>query len=331
MKFGKVDDPGIINLSLPCDHPSTKVLLQKNKLKNPLKVYVGCAKWNKTDLKGFYPRGTKDELAYYSTQFNSIELNATFYRIFPVDTFSGWYEKTPDNFRFFPKFFQGISHWKRLADCEEVLNEFILHVSNLNEKLEMPFVQLPNNFGPKNIERLELFFRMLPKDIKPAIELRHTNWFNDTIVENELYDILEKNEISNALQSFGFSIIDDKRSKLIERIKTLIVELVHQQNNDIKTNLSTYLTQHINHDYNYITNLFSEVTGTTIEKYFIAQKIERVKELLVYNELTLSEIAYQLNYSSVAHLSNQFKKVTGLTPSYFKGIKSIKRKSLDQV
>tara|TARA_R110002095_G_scaffold86698_2_gene75488 strand:- start:1023 stop:1541 length:519 start_codon:yes stop_codon:yes gene_type:complete len=141
----------------------------------------------------------------------------------------------------------------------------------------------------------------------------------------------EKNEISNALQSFGFSIIDDKRSKLIERIKTLIVELVHQQNNDIKTNLSTYLTQHINHDYNYITNLFSEVTGTTIEKYFIAQKIERVKELLVYNELTLSEIAYQLNYSSVAHLSNQFKKVTGLTPSYFKGIKSIKRKSLDQV
>ena len=109
------------------------------------------------------------------------------------------------------------------------------------------------------------------------------------------------------------------------------MELVHQQNNDIKTNLSTYLTQHINHDYNYITNLFSEVTGTTIEKYFIAQKIERVKELLVYNELTLSEIAYQLNYSSVAHLSNQFKKVTGLTPSYFKGIKSIKRKSLDQV
>ena len=100
---------------------------------------------------------------------------------------------------FFPKFFQGVSHWKRLQDCEDSLNEYILNASNLKEKLEMPFVQLPNNFGPKNIERLELFFRMLPKDIKPAIELRHTNWFNDTIVENELYDILEKNEISNVI------------------------------------------------------------------------------------------------------------------------------------
>ena len=199
MKFGKVDDPGNIDFSLPNDHPSTKGLLQKNKLKNTLKVYVGCAKWNKADLKGFYPRGTKDELAYYSTQFNSIELNATFYRIFPVDTFAGWYEKTPENFRFFPKFFQGISHWKRLADCEEVLNEYVLHASNLKEKLEMPFVQMPDNFGPKNIERLEPFFKMLPKDIKPAIEFRHTDWFNDTVVANELYDILERNEISNVI------------------------------------------------------------------------------------------------------------------------------------
>ncbi|MCF7559028.1 AraC family transcriptional regulator [Sabulilitoribacter multivorans] len=141
----------------------------------------------------------------------------------------------------------------------------------------------------------------------------------------------EKAEIAMVMESFGFSIIDDKKSQLIEKIKTLIVELVHQQNNDIKTNLSTYLSSHLNHDYNYITNLFSEVVGTTIEKYFISQKIERVKELLVYDEFTLSEIAYQLNYSSVAHLSNQFKKVTGLTPSHFKDIRSNKRKSLDEV
>ena len=141
----------------------------------------------------------------------------------------------------------------------------------------------------------------------------------------------EKSEIATVMESFGFSIIDDKRSRIIEQIKTLIVELVHQQNNDIKINLSTYLTNHINHDYNYITNLFSEIEGTTIEKYFIAQKIERVKELLVYGELTLSEIAFQLNYSTPSHLSNQFKKITGLTPKHFKNIKSDKRKPLDEV
>ncbi|WP_100804185.1 AraC family transcriptional regulator [Ulvibacter sp. MAR_2010_11] len=141
----------------------------------------------------------------------------------------------------------------------------------------------------------------------------------------------EKQLLVTALEEFGFSIIDDKKSKIIEKIKTLIVELVHRQDNEIKTNLSTYLSEHLNHDYNYITNLFSEVESTTIEKYFIAQKIERVKELLVYNELTLSEIAFLLNYSSVAHLSNQFKKVTGLTPSHFKEIRADKRKSLDEV
>ncbi len=199
MKFGKVDDPGNIDFSLPKDHPSTKEVLNKRSSNNPLKVYVGCAKWNKADLKGFYPRGTKDELEYYSRQFNSIELNATFYRIFPNDVFAGWYEKTPSDFRFFPKFFRGISHWKRLADCEDFLNEYILHASNLKEKLEMPFVQMPDNFGPKNMERLEPFFKMLPRDIKPAIEFRHTDWFNDAAVANELYDILERNEISNVI------------------------------------------------------------------------------------------------------------------------------------
>lgn len=134
-----------------------------------------------------------------------------------------------------------------------------------------------------------------------------------------------------AFNELGFALIDDRKSQLIEKIKTLIVALVHQDNNELKTNLSDYLSSQLHHDYTYISNLFSEVEGTTIEKYFIAQKIERVKELLVYDELTLSEIAYQLNYSSVAHLSNQFKKVTGLTPSHFKHIKAEKRKPLDKI
>jgi AraC-like DNA-binding protein len=141
----------------------------------------------------------------------------------------------------------------------------------------------------------------------------------------------EKKQMDERLQSLGFAIIDDKKSQLIEKIKTLIIELVHQQNSHLKTNLSDWLISHLHHDYTYMTNLFSEVEGTTIEKYFIAQKIEKVKELLVYDELTLSEIAFQLNYSSVAHLSSQFKKVTGLTPSHFKTIREEKRKPLDKV
>ena len=118
---------------------------------------------------------------------------------------------------------------------------------------------------------------------------------------------------------------------MIEKTKTLIVELVHQRNGELKQNLSDYLSDKLNHEYKFLASLFSEVEGTTIEKYFIAQKIERVKELLVYDELTLGEIADQLNYSSVGHLSNQFKKVTGLTASYFKNLKTTKRKPLDEV
>ena len=143
--------------------------------------------------------------------------------------------------------------------------------------------------------------------------------------------IEEKLKIEYVLAPLGFQVIDDKKSRVIEKIKNTIIHLVHHQNNDLKTNLSDILSNELHQDYNYLSNLFSEIEGTTIEKYFIAQKIEKVKELLVYDELSLSEIAYRLNYSSVAYLSNQFKKVTGLTPSYFKQIKEEKRKPLDKV
>jgi len=141
----------------------------------------------------------------------------------------------------------------------------------------------------------------------------------------------DKVELNRRLQALGFEIIDDKKSRIIGQIKSSIIDLVHHKNNELKVNLSEYLVDLFHHDYTYLSNLFSEVEGTTIEKYFIAQKIERVKELLVYGELSLSEIAFQLNYSSVAHLSNQFKKVTGLTPSHFKNIRTDKRKPLDKV
>lgn len=137
--------------------------------------------------------------------------------------------------------------------------------------------------------------------------------------------------LEKAFVSLGFQLIDDKKSRIIEKIKNIIIELVHHQDNDGKSNLSDILSRQLHHDYNYLSNLFSEVEGTTIEKYFIAQKVEKVKELLVYDELSLSEIAFRMNYSSVAYLSNQFKKVTGLTPSHFKQIREDKRKPLDEV
>lgn len=141
----------------------------------------------------------------------------------------------------------------------------------------------------------------------------------------------KKAEIGRVLIDFGFELIDDKKSVLIEGIKNIIINLVHYRDNDIKEKLSNILSKELHHDYNYLSGLFSEVEGTTIEKYFIAQKIEKVKELIVYDELSLSEIAFRLNYSSVGYLSNQFKKVTGLTPSHFKQVKDDKRKPLDKV
>lgn len=141
----------------------------------------------------------------------------------------------------------------------------------------------------------------------------------------------QKKALSIGLHTLGFEWIDDKKSKTIERIKNLIIDLVHHRDNDLKTNLSIYIAADLGQEYSALSNLFSEVEGTTIEQYFIAQKIEKVKELLMYDELSLSEIAWQLNYSSVAHLSNQFKKITGLTPSYFKQLKNKKRQQIEDL
>lgn len=140
-----------------------------------------------------------------------------------------------------------------------------------------------------------------------------------------------KDKLLKHLHSLGFDLIDDKKSKMIDRIKILIIELVYQKNNQITVNLSDYLSQDLMQDYPTLSNLFSEVEGITIEKYFIHQKIERVKELLIYDEMTLNEIAHLLNYSSVAYLSNQFKKNTGFTPSYFKQLKNRKRKQIEDL
>ncbi len=149
-------------------------------------------------------------------------------------------------------------------------------------------------------------------------------------IDEELSDG-EKTALNAQLLAFGFSFIDDKKTRIIEKVKNLIVDLVQHKNSQLKTNLSDYLSREFSHDYNYISNLFTQAESTTIEQYFIAQRIEKVKELLVYDEFSLSQIADDMGYSSVSHLSKQFKKVTGLTPSHFKQLKDIKRISLDDL
>ncbi len=138
-------------------------------------------------------------------------------------------------------------------------------------------------------------------------------------------------ELNTGLRKSGLELMDDRKSILIEKIKNIIVELVHYSDILPKTNLSDYLSDKLNYDYTYLANLFSEVHGTTIEKFFINHKIERVKELLVYDELNLKEIAYKLHYSSASHLSSQFKRVSGLTPSHFKQLKHKRRIALENV
>jgi AraC-like DNA-binding protein len=157
-----------------------------------------------------------------------------------------------------------------------------------------------------------------------AVELGEVE-LQEAITENQ------KKVLIKQLQISGFEWIDDNKSKVIEKIKTLIIDLVQNKNNELNTNLSNYLSTHLHQDYNTLSHLFSKVEGKTIEKYFINQKIEKVKELLTYDELSLSEIAYRMNYSSVAYLSNQFKKVTGFSPTYFKESKVRKRQLIENI
>ncbi|MFC0877405.1 AraC family transcriptional regulator [Saccharicrinis sp. FJH2] len=149
-------------------------------------------------------------------------------------------------------------------------------------------------------------------------------------VDSDIPDA-EMHNIEKALNDTGFELISDARSRLIEQIKKLTIEYVYDGQGDKTQNFSDYLADKLNLDYNYLSSLFSSVEGTTIEKHLISLKIERVKELLVYDEKTLSEIAFELGYSSVAHLSGQFKKVTGFTPSYFKNLGDQKRLSIDNI
>lgn len=193
--------------------------------------------------------------------------------------------------------------------------------------------------GPANDQRTKIYIKNMVCDrCKTAVktELEKTGLHPVSIILGEV-ELNGKpspetmQQLDASLKNLGFEIIDDRKSRLIEKMKNAVVELIHYSDDDRNVNLSHYIGQKLHYDYNYLSNLFSEVEGITLEKYFIGQKIEKVKELLMYDELSLSEIADRLGYSSVAYLSNQFKKQTGLTPTFYKSLRQNTRRNLDDL
>jgi len=170
--------------------------------------------------------------------------------------------------------------------------------------------------------------------VKAELEKLRLHFITVELGEVDIEETLspaQREALASALKRSGLELMDDKKAILIEKIKQVIIETIHYTEDALRVNFSNHLSEKLNYDYTYLANLFSEVEGTTIEHFIIKHKIERVKELLIYDELSLTEIAYKLHYSSVAALSNQFKKVTGLTPSFFKHIKHKRMSGLENV
>jgi AraC-like DNA-binding protein len=170
--------------------------------------------------------------------------------------------------------------------------------------------------------------------VKAELEKLGLQYIDVKIGEANIIDIISSDQLEKldmALRKSGLQLMDNKKSILVEKIKSAIIELVHYTDEQIKVNLSDYLSEKLNYDYTYLSNLFSEVKGTTIEKFYLTHRIEKVKEMIVYDELSLTEIAYRMHYSSVAHLSNQFRKITGLTPTHFKQLKNKRRSTLEDM
>jgi uncharacterized protein YecE (DUF72 family) len=199
MKFGSTGVPELVDFTLPPDHPGTEKVLKNIANGKELNVYVGCAKWNKQDLKGFYPRGTKDELTYYSTQFNCIEMNATFYKIPSAKQVFVWSSKTPDGFKFFPKVTSTISHYRRLSSVASLVDEFCTNISAFESKLGMVFLQMHDNFSPGNFETLCRFIKEFPPGIPLALELRNTEWYNNAEISANLFNCMQEYNISSIL------------------------------------------------------------------------------------------------------------------------------------
>lgn len=280
MKFGKVDDPHIINFKLPADDVATIQVLEAAKSKK-FETKIGCAKWNKTELKGFYPKGTKDELMYYAQQFNCIELNATFYNMPPAAQVVKWKDKTPEGFKFFPKITNSISHYKRLLHVKELTEEYCNTIANFEEKLGMVFLQLHDNFSPNEFEKLEKFVKEFPKGIPLGVEVRNENWFADKNIFDAYATLLQKHKVTNI-------IVDTpgRRDMLHMRLTTptAFVRWVGCNNqqiddkrlNDWVTRIEKWHTQGLRQLYFFVHQNI-EISSTVFAAYFIKQLNKKLK------------------------------------------------------
>ena len=294
MKFGQVEDPSNIDFSLPKDHQKTAEILKKSKSKK-LDISVGCAKWNKTDLKGFYPKGTKDELTYYCTQFNSIELNATFYGMPSPEQVQTWKEKTPADFKFFPKITNTVSHFRRLLNVTDVVTQFATAVLNFDEKLGMVFLQLHDNFKPKDYERLEKFVQDWPKEVPLAIELRNNEWFTDEEIFNKTCELFEKNQITNIIVDTA-----GRRDMLHMRLTTPVAFI-------------RYVGANAESDYTRLDDWIERIKiwkEEGLEKlyFFVHQNIEKASPLLsaYFIENLNKEFGTQIHIPEMAEVKNKF-------------------------
>ena len=196
MEFGRVENVDAVDFTMPGDDKYTSQLFkQLKKTKTKPRVYVGCAKWGRPDWVGkIYPKGTKpaDFLKHYVTHFNSIELNAFFYQLFPAATVEKWAALADDDFRFFPKFTNSITHIRRLKNAEKDTEAFLNTVNYFGKKLGTSFIQLGDNFGPKHVDSIHDYLKALPRDFRVAIEFRNKDWFTDDVVVDETYHLLKE-------------------------------------------------------------------------------------------------------------------------------------------
>jgi uncharacterized protein YecE (DUF72 family) len=196
MKFGTVENPEAQDLGLP---EANTTFDRESGLS--FQAWVGAAKWEKKYLHNFFPKGTKDELGYYASQFNSIEYNATFFKRYSGEQYEQWAQRVPEDFKFFPKLHRWVSHIKRLNGIEQSVREFVDNVSHLGNKLGGLWLLMPENFAPKYLDRIQTFAEFWKASGFPplSIELRHTDWFNDPAIAPELYRVLQENEIGNII------------------------------------------------------------------------------------------------------------------------------------
>lgn len=201
MKFGQVSDVNTIAFFLPKDHPDTVNVLQRSTINKPaLNFHLGFAKWDRKYLGQFYPKGIgKKDLEYYSSVINCIEMNAFYYRIFPPEMVRRWYDRTSSNFTFCPKLPQVITQFRRLKDCDDKVAQFLNSINHFKEKLGMCFIQMHESFNPEKMDDLSTFISRWPDDAPLAIELRHTDWYNNPRIALKLYKLFEKSNITNII------------------------------------------------------------------------------------------------------------------------------------